>query len=94
MAVYRLEFINMNRRKGGADITSEENKIGITYKCCVLVRRSSPGVVAVEIGIDPVSWLSARSNQLRFVSKPSEAGILPVNLFEFSALKRMRDKIS
>jgi len=52
-----------------------------------LVRRSSPGVVAVEIGIDPVSWLSARSNQLRFVSKPSEAGILPVNLFEFSALK-------
>jgi len=68
-------------------VSVPDNWFLLKWKCCVLVRRSSPGVVAVEIGIDPVSWLSARSNQLRFVSKPSEAGILPVNLFEFSALK-------
>jgi hypothetical protein len=61
--------------------------LDITYKCFVLISRSSPGDAPDEMGIVPVSWLSARSNQKSFESKPIEAGIFPVNLFEFSVLK-------
>lgn len=52
-----------------------------------LVSRSSPGEVVDEIGIGPESWFSAKSSQKRLVSRPIEAGILPVKLFEFSALQ-------
>lgn len=51
------------------------------------VSKSSPGDVGDEIGIGPESWLSAKSSQKRLVSRPIEAGILPVKLFEFSALQ-------
>lgn len=58
-----------------------------SYKCLVCVSRSSPGEVVDEIGIGPESWLSAKSSQKRLLSRPIEAGILPVKLFELSALQ-------
>lgn len=59
-----------------------------TYKCFVFVRLSSPGFVPSNTGSPPESLLSARSNQYRFESLPSDAGMEPLNLFEFKDLQR------
>ena len=57
-----------------------------TYKWFALTSLSNPGSEFVETGICPDSWLSDKSNQKRFVRKPSVGGMLPVNWFEFRAL--------
>jgi hypothetical protein len=57
------------------------------YKCFVFVRLSNPGFVPSNTGSSPVSLLSARSNQYSFERLPSDAGIEPVNLFEFIDLQ-------
>lgn len=67
---------------------AEGRNVRGTYKCLVCVSRSSPGEPPEETGIGPESWLSARSNQKRFESRPNDGGIPPVKLFEFSALWR------
>lgn len=69
-------------------IQAEGRNVRGTYKCLVCVSRSSPGEPVDEIGIGPESWLSAKSSQKRSESRPIDAGILPVKLFEFSALQR------
>lgn len=43
-------------------------------------------MLGVEVGIDPDSWLSARSSQYSLERLPREWGISPVKLLEFSAL--------
>lgn len=58
-----------------------------THKCFAFFSRSKPGVMDVEIGRDPVNWLSARSSQYSLERFPKEAGIFPVKLFEFKALR-------
>ena len=57
-----------------------------TYTWFALTSLSNPGSEFVETGIRPDSWLSDKSNQKRFVRKPSVGGMLPVNWFEFRAL--------
>jgi hypothetical protein len=58
-----------------------------TYKCFVFVRLSSPGFVPSNTGSPPESLLSARSNQYSLESLPSDAGMEPLNLFEFIDLQ-------
>lgn len=47
---------------------------------------SNPGSEPLETGICPDNWLADKSNQERFVRRPSSGGILPVNWFMFRAL--------
>ena len=48
---------------------------------------SSPGEeVPLETGMVPSIWLSAISNQFSLDNRPMEAGIVPLNLFEFRDL--------
>jgi hypothetical protein len=58
-----------------------------TYKCFVFVKLSNPGFVPSNMGSVPVSLLSARSNQYSFERLPSDAGMEPENLLEFSDLQ-------
>jgi len=57
------------------------------WKCFVFVRLSNPGFVPSNMGSSPVSLLSARSNQYNFERLPSDAGMEPENLLEFSDLQ-------
>lgn len=57
------------------------------YKCEVFTSWSNPSPSLAEVGRVPFSWLSARSNQLSLDSLPREAGIRPMNWFEFKDLK-------
>ncbi|MCI51010.1 hypothetical protein A2U01_0072254, partial [Trifolium medium] len=47
---------------------------------------SRPGVVPLDIGMEPSSWFSAKSNQSRLERLPIVAGIFPMNLLEFKDL--------
>lgn len=49
---------------------------------------SRPGLLPLEIGMLPVSLLSAISNQKRFDKLPIEAGISPMKLFKLRDLRR------
>jgi len=48
---------------------------------------SNPGWLAFETGRVPVSSLSARSSQMMLTKLPNDAGIEPLNLLEFKALR-------
>lgn len=67
-------------------------KIVKTYKCFVLTSMSRPGVVPLEMGIVPFSWLAVTSSQERIFKLPMEFGIGPLKLFEFRDLQRMWTK--
>jgi len=56
------------------------------YKCNALYNISRPGVVSLDTGMDPSSWLSAKSSQVRFDRLPIEGGINPAKLLEFKDL--------
>jgi hypothetical protein len=57
-----------------------------TNKCSALRSWSNPVPLSLEVGRGPVNWLSARSSQVTLESLPNEGGMLPVSLFEFTAL--------
>lgn len=63
------------------------------YKCWVLVKLSSPRLVPSDIGSDPESLLSAKSNQYKFERLPNVGGMLPVNLLEFKDLQKQYPRI-
>lgn len=78
--IYLREFLKWKK-------TSVKMIFCLTDKCFACLSRSSPGAFGVEMGIDPVNWLSARSSQNSFVRFPKEQGISPLKLFELSALQ-------
>lgn len=59
------------------------------YKCFVWMSISRPGLFPLEIGMVPVSWLSARSSQIRLDRLPREGGMPPESLLKFRDLQRI-----
>lgn len=55
--------------------------------CNVVCIISRPAVVALDTGMDPSSWLSAKSSQVRFHRLPIEGRIGPTKLLEFKDLQ-------